>query len=270
MRARSRLTISCIAMILSYISRHVVSFSPMAATSARTAFVSSSQWGHRQISGRSRRPSKLQVLAEPMSTLRQSAGDMVLDPLIVCGPSGVGKGTIIAKFMEELGGKELFQFTVSHTTRSPRPGEEDGVHYHFVEVDDMKKAIENGEFLEHAQVHGNFYGTSWASLRDVQNLGKRCLLDIDVQGVKNIKQMESDILKPKYVFIAPPSMQALEERLVGRGTESAESIARRTANAWAEVEYGRQADNFDAIVVNHDLDEACAVFSRLVKEMYDM
>ena len=195
---------------------------------------------------------------------------MVLDPLIVCGPSGVGKGTIISKFMDELGGKEQFQFTVSHTTRSPRPGEENGIHYHFVDMDEMKEAIENGQFLEHAQVHGNYYGTSWSSLRDVQENKKRCLLDIDVQGVKNIKRMESDVLKPKYVFISPPSMEVLERRLVGRGTESAESIARRTANAQSEVAYGTEEDNFDAVVINRDLDEACAEFVRVLKELYDL
>jgi guanylate kinase len=195
---------------------------------------------------------------------------MVLEPLVVCGPSGVGKGTIISKFMEELGGKDVFEFTVSHTTRSPRPGEEDGVHYHFVELDQMKQAIADGEFLEHAEVHGNFYGTSYSSLRHVQQLGKRCVLDIDVQGVKNIKTMESDLLKPKYIFISPPSLETLEQRLVGRGTETAESIARRTANARRELEYGSQEDNFDAVVINNDLDEACEEFSRVVRDLFEL
>ncbi len=219
---------------------------------------------------RQRIPSYLQVLAEPLSTLQQSSDDMVLDPLIVCGPSGVGKGTIIAKFMEELGGKEYFAFTVSHTTRSPRVGEEDGVHYHFVDVKAMKEAIMNGKFLEHAEVHGNYYGTSWSSLEQVQRKGKRCLLDIDVQGVKNIKQMESNGLKPKYIFISPPSIDVLEQRLISRGTESAESLARRTANAQSELDYGQQPENFDAVVVNHDLNEACQEFARLVQELYDV
>jgi guanylate kinase len=193
---------------------------------------------------------------------------MVLDPLVVCGPSGVGKGTIIQKFMEELNGKEHFQFSVSHTTRSGRPGEQDGVHYHFVTLEAMKQAISKGEFLEHAEVHGNYYGTSWQSLRDVQQTGKRCLLDIDVQGVKNIKRMESPTLKPRYIFISPPSLEVLQERLVGRGTESAESLARRTANARAELDYGLEEGQFDAIVVNHDLDAACQEFASLVRELY--
>lgn len=257
-----RLTFPCVVvMILSQLSRQACAFGPLAASSRIMAGAFSRT--------RPRSPSYLKVLAEPMSTLEQSTNDVVLDPLVVCGPSGVGKGTIIAKFMEELGGKDRFEFTVSHTTRSPRPGEEDGVHYHFVDMDEMKQAIADGKFLEHAQVHGNFYGTSWSSLRHVQKLGKHCLLDIDVQGVKNIKQMESDVLKPKYIFISPPSMDILEERLVGRGTETAESLARRTANARSEVEYGSQEDNFDAVVVNNDLDEACEEFARVVKGLYD-
>ena len=199
-----------------------------------------------------------------------STKDSVLEPLIVCGPSGVGKGTIIAKYMEEMGGDELFGFSVSHTTRSPREGEENGVHYHFVKIDNMKKGISQGDFLEHAEVHGNFYGTSWSALRDVQDSGKRCLLDIDTQGVKNIKTMENATLQPKYVFIAPPSLEELEQRLKGRGTESAESLARRTANAREELEYGMQEGNFDAVVVNKHLDFACHDFSEAVKKLYNL
>jgi len=213
----------------------------------------------------------LHVLKEPsFSTLNLSSDDMVLDPLIVCGPSGVGKGTIIEKYMNEMGGKDRFQFTVSHTTRSPRPGETDGIHYHFVELEAMKKAIGDGEFLEHAEVHGNFYGTSWQSLKDVQKNGKRCLLDIDVQGVKNIKRMESETLTPKYVFISPPSLQVLQERLVNRGTESPESIARRTANAKSELDYGMHEGNFDFVVVNHDLHDACQEFASVIRKLYDL
>ena len=210
------------------------------------------------------------VMADPTSTSLQDSDDTVLDPLIVCGPSGVGKGTIIAKYMEEMGGDDLFGFTVSHTTRLPREGEEDGVHYHFVQMDKMKDEIVRGKFLEYAEVHGNLYGTSWSSLRDVQKGGKRCLLDIDVQGVRNIKTMESDILKPKYVFISPPSLETLEERLIGRGTESAESLARRTANARKVIEYGMDEDNFNAVVINDHLESACHDFATIVKKLYGL
>jgi guanylate kinase len=133
----------------------------------------------------------------------------------------------------------------------------------------MKRWIQEGAFLEHAEVHGNFYGTSWSSLRDVQRGGKRCLLDIDVQGVQNIKTIESELFRPKYVFVAPPSMDSLKTRLIGRGSESEETLARRTANAQREVDYGLQPGNFDAIVVNGDLDLACEDFARRIKIMFE-
>ena len=213
---------------------------------------------------------------------------VILDPLIVCGPSGVGKGTIIQKFMDELGGAKHFGFTVSHTTRQPRPGEIDGVHYHFVSsLDKMKRDIDDGLFLEHAQVHGNYYGTSWKAIQDVQLSGQdqRCLLDIDVQGVKRVKAMSSAMhqnasaddknimssfkLQPRYLFIAPPSLEVLEQRLIGRGTETPEALARRTANARAEVEYGQKKGEFDAIVINEDLDQAVTDFADVVQKLYN-
>ena len=213
----------------------------------------------------------IQVTSISFSTASSTKDDSksdVLEPLIVCGPSGVGKGTIINKYMEEMGGNQTFGFTVSHTTRSPREGEVDGLHYHFTSIGDIQKDIDDGKFIEYAEVHGNYYGTSWSSLRDVQKNGKRCLLDIDVQGVQNIKKMESDMLKPKYVFIAPPSMDSLKERLIGRGSESEDTLARRTANAQREIDYGMAEGNFDAIVVNGDLDTACQDFAKTIQELF--
>lgn len=217
----------------------------------------------------------------------ESKNGLILQPLVVCGPSGVGKGTIIQKYMQEYGGSKLFGFTVSHTTREPRPGEIDGVHYHFTDVPTMKQAIERNDFLEFAQVHGNWYGTSLKSLKYVQEIGgKLPLLDIDVQGVKNIKKWQetqdmreytSDcynvgdsvpLLDAKFIFIAPPSLDTLKERLISRGTESKESLERRTANAVAEVQYGLQEGNFDAIVVNDDLNEACVRFKNAIEKIY--
>mmetsp|Transcript_7194 Transcript_7194/g.10301 ORF Transcript_7194/g.10301 Transcript_7194/m.10301 type:complete len:280 (+) Transcript_7194:195-1034(+) len=193
-------------------------------------------------------------------------------PLVVCGPSGVGKGTIIQKYMEELGGSDHFGFTVSHTTRDPRPGEVHGIHYHFVGKEYMKYSIQRGQFLEHAEVHGNYYGTSRQALEDVvQQHGKRCILDIDVQGVKRLKEMESETssLQPKYIFIAPPSLEKLKQRLVDRGTETVESLEKRTANAQAEVDYGMEEGNFNCIVVNDDLEQACQDFDKAIRSFYD-
>lgn len=219
----------------------------------------------------------------------KSKRGLVLQPLVVCGPSGVGKGTIIQKYMEEYGGSKLFGFTVSHTTRQPRPGEMDGVHYHFTDVPTIKEAIKRYEFLEFAQVHGNWYGTSLKSLKHVQETeAKLPLLDIDVQGVKNIKEWQkkqqanraktSDdsnnigdsipFLDAKFIFIAPPSLETLKDRLMSRGTESVESLERRTANAVAEVEYGMQDGNFDEIVVNDDLIDACVKFKHAIEKIY--
>jgi len=200
----------------------------------------------------------------PTTTI--SSFDRVLDPLIVCGPSGVGKGTIIHKYMEE--GSRNFGFTVSHTTRSPRPGEIEGVHYYFSTKEKMEEDIKNGLFLEHAAVHGNLYGTSWQSLKGSGK--KRCLLDIDVQGVKTLKQQQvaNKKFQPRYIFIAPPSLPSLLKRLESRGTETPESLRIRTSKAKEELEYGLAEGNFDAVIVNDDLTEACLEFQRVVQKLY--
>lgn len=219
--------------------------------------------------------SALYVASVPRPSSKSYSGESLkqipLKPLVVCGPSGVGKGTIIARYMEELGGSDRFQFTVSHTTRKPRPGEVDGVHYHFTDIESMKAAIERNEFLEWANVHGNYYGTSLASL----STKKYPLLDIDVQGVKSIKKWQDenkDLSQPaldaKFVFIAPPSLDVLKDRLIYRGTETTESLEKRTKNAISEVEYGTTEGNFDAIVVNDDLDRACHEFGRVIEDLY--
>lgn len=216
---------------------------------------------------------------------------LVLDPLVICGPSGVGKGSIIQRFQQDYPAlAQNFGFTVSHTTRAPRPGEVNGVHYHFVTVSEMQNMLQQDAFLESAQVHKNYYGTSWQALRDVQQQGKRCLLDIDVQGVQRLKLLQdswktnsdaststssssvqsSFVLQPKYLFIAPPSLETLQERLRTRNTETPEALQTRLANAAAEVAYGSTLGNFDAIVVNDDLEEAVRDFSDKVRQLYHL
>jgi guanylate kinase len=205
------------------------------------------------------------------SSISSSDTPKTLDPLVVCGPSGAGKGTIITKYMQELGGDRYFGFTVSHTTRLPRVGEIEGVHYHFTTMDVMQQAIAQGKFLEYATVHGNLYGTSLESLQRVHDThNKRCLLDIDVQGVQQIKSLESTSnLQPKYIFIAPPSIEVLEQRLLARGSETPETLQRRLGNAQSELEYG-MADNFDVVVVNNDLEQAVQDFERAVRQLYNL
>lgn len=171
--------------------------------------------------------------------------------LVLCGPSGSGKSTLIKRLFEDY--PDTFGFSVSHTTRSPRPGEEDGKHYHFTTKDKMKKQIEQGEFLEYAVFSGNMYGTSKRAVEEVKQAGKVCVLDIDVEGVKQIKQTS---LNPMYVFVKPPSIEELEKRLRSRQTETEESLERRLSVARAELEYGEKPGNFDITIVNDDISKA--------------
>lgn len=191
-------------------------------------------------------------------------------PLIICGPSGVGKGTLLGLMLQEFGSH--FGFSVSHTTRGPRPGEEAGVHYHFTTHEEMRAGVAAGRFLEHATVHGNMYGTSFEAVRAVQRAGKVCVLDIDVQGVVSVKAAHAEGrlegLDPLYVFVAPPSLDALEARLRGRQTETEEQLQRRLGNAAREVEYGLAAGNFNKIVVNGELEAAYSDLVGFLEERY--
>ncbi|XP_076637818.1 guanylate kinase isoform X1 [Colletes latitarsis] len=172
-------------------------------------------------------------------------------PLILCGPSGSGKSTLIKQLFEEFPDK--FGYSISHTSRQPRPGEIDGEHYYFTTKEKMQKEIEQGEFIETATYSGNLYGTSKRAVEDVQKAGKMCILDIDMQGVKQIKQSS---LNPLYVFIKPPSLNELEKRLRDRQTETEDSLQRRLSVARTEMEYGEQLGNFDMVIENDDLPKA--------------
>lgn len=172
-------------------------------------------------------------------------------PLVLCGPSGSGKSTLLKRLLKEFPDK--FGFSISHTTRSPRPGEKDGVHYHFTSKDNMKAAIEKGEFIESATFSGNMYGTSKRAVEDVHRTGKICTLDIDIEGVKQIKHTD---LEPLLVFIMPPSIEELERRLRTRNTEQEDALKKRLEVACREIEYGQEPGNFHIIIVNDNLDKA--------------
>ncbi|KAL8208543.1 hypothetical protein R6Q57_007955 [Mikania cordata] len=172
-------------------------------------------------------------------------------PLVISGPSGVGKGTLINMLMKEF--PSMFGFSVSHTTRAPREKEQNGVHYHFIKRDVMEEDIRSGKFLEFAAVHGNLYGTSIESVDVVSDAGKRCILDIDVQGARSVR---ASSLEAIFIFVCPPSFEELEKRLRARGTETEEQIQKRLRNAKAELEQGNSPGLFDHILVNNDL-EAC-------------
>eukprot|EP00536_Pseudo-nitzschia_multiseries_P013328 jgi/Psemu1/211248/e_gw1.560.27.1 len=188
-----------------------------------------------------------------------------LDPLVVCGPSGVGKGTVIESLRKRFP-PNVFGFSVSHTTRQPRPGEIHGEHYFFTTKDEMREEIAAGGFVEHATVHGNYYGTSKESIAVLQEAGKITILDIDVQGAQAAVQAQA---AARYVFIAPPSMDELEKRLRGRGTETEEAIAKRLSNAAKEMEYGaEERGNFDRVFVNHDVERTVDEMVAVLSEWY--
>ncbi|KAK4281870.1 hypothetical protein QN277_013316 [Acacia crassicarpa] len=179
------------------------------------------------------------------------------NPVVITGPSGVGKGTLISMLMKEF--PSMFGFSVSHTTRAPRGMEKDGVHYHFTEKSAMEKEIKDGKFLEFASVHGNLYGTSVEAVELVADSGKRCILDIDVQGAKSVR---ASSLEAIFIFVCPPSMEELQKRLRDRGTETEEQIVKRLRNAEAEIEKGRSPGLFDFILYNDNLEEC---YERLKK-----
>ncbi|RNA04605.1 Anc-gkdup [Brachionus plicatilis] len=191
----------------------------------------------------------------------QSANGNSLRPVVFCGPSGSGKSTLLKRLMKEF--PEAFAFSVSHTTRKPRPGEENGREYHFVTREEMLKAVEKSDFLEHAEFSGNIYGTSKKAVEAVLQSGKICALDVDIQGVKSLKKSN---LNPIYCFIKPPSMEVLEKRLKERGTETPESLQKRLDTAKIELDFEKLEPNaFDYIIVNDDLEQAYAKLREILK-----
>ncbi|KAJ7976804.1 Guanylate kinase [Quillaja saponaria] len=180
-------------------------------------------------------------------------------PIVISGPSGVGKGTLISMLMKEF--PSMFGFSVSHTTRAPRNMEKDGVHYHFTEKSVMETEIKDGKFLEFASVHGNLYGTSVEAVEQVADAGKRCILDIDVQGARSVK---ASSLEAIFIFVCPPSTKELEDRLRARGTETEEQVLKRLRNAKAEIEQGKSSGIFDFILCNDKLEECYKSLKKLL------
>jgi len=173
-------------------------------------------------------------------------------PLVVCGPSGVGKGTLLSRLLAEF--PAHFGKSISHTTRPPRKGEVNGVSYHFVNKFDMEIEISQGKFIESAHVHGNIYGTSISSVSSVCESGKICILEVDVQGAVSVSNTP---LTPHCIFILPPSNEVLIQRLKGRGTESEETIKTRLATAEKELNFLESNKSlFQFTVVNNDLETA--------------
>lgn len=185
--------------------------------------------------------------------------------LILSGPSGSGKSTLYKKALQATGG---FEFSVSCTTRSPREGEQDGIDYHFVSHEKFRELLASDSFAESAEVHGNFYGTLKSELISRMEKGIDVLLDIDVQGAMQLHALcEKEKIFAEacvFVFVMPPSYEVLEKRLRGRGSETADTLARRLKNARTEMEYWNK---YDYVILNDDLESATARFTALIETM---
>lgn len=175
---------------------------------------------------------------------------------IITAASGTGKTSLVK---ELLATTDNLTVSISHTTRAPRPGESDGVHYHFTTVDAFKQMIDESAFLEYAQVFDNFYGTTRQAVEHLLNDGVDVILEIDWQGALQVKEKFSDAVM---IFILPPSRDALRSRLSGRGQDSDEVIEKRLAGSLTEM---RQYDKFDYVVINDDFAEALADLQTIIK-----
>ena len=177
--------------------------------------------------------------------------------LIISGPSGVGKGTVINRLFEM--DKNLY-FSVSATTRKPRIGEIDGVHYKFKTREEFEHDIETGEMLEHATFSGNYYGTPRSAIEEKLAQGKDVILDIEIQGAKNVKHLMPEAV---LVYILPPSIDELKKRLIGRNTEDEESLSRRLHTAYTELH--EAPDMYDYFIVNDMVDNAAVKIEDIIE-----
>ena len=173
---------------------------------------------------------------------------------VISGPSGAGKGTIVSELMKR---DDRLALSISCTTRYQREGEVDGVHYYFIDKERFQAMIEEGDFLEYAQVFDNFYGTPVSKVEERRRAGYDVILEIDVQGALQVKKKAEDA---KLIFILPPSFEVLRQRLTGRNTETPEQVEKRLAKAEKEMSL---KDRYDYTVVNDDLETA-------VEEVYDI
>ncbi|MHB1565795.1 MAG: guanylate kinase [Acidiferrobacter sp.] len=174
--------------------------------------------------------------------------------VVLSAPSGAGKSSLA----QALAADPRFAVSISHTTRAPRPGEQDGVHYHFCDLAAFRSLVDAGAFIEHAEVFGNHYGTTYRAIDALLAQGRHVLLDIDWQGARRIKALQPQAVT---IFILPPSLEALAARLRGRGQDSEAVIAARMAKATAEIAHYPE---FDHLVVNDQFEAALADLRLLI------
>ena len=176
--------------------------------------------------------------------------------IIITGPSGVGKGTVVKELLDR--NKDIW-LSISATTRNPRMGEKDGENYYFISDERFKDMIDKKEFLEWAQFAGNYYGTPLSTVNEKIEKGFIVLLEIEVEGAKQIKEKFPEALS---IFLLPPSKAELEKRIRNRGTEKEEAIDRRLSRADYEI---ASSDEFDFVLTNHDVDETVKEVFKIIK-----
>ena len=176
--------------------------------------------------------------------------------IIITGPSGVGKGTVVKELLDR--NKDIW-LSISATTRNPRVGEKDGLNYYFISEERFKDMIDKKEFLEWAQFAGNYYGTPLSTVNEKIEKGFIVLLEIEVEGAKQIKEKFPESLS---IFLLPPSKEELEKRIRNRGTEKEEAIDKRLSRADYEI---ASSDEFDFVLTNHDVDETVKEVFKIIK-----
>lgn len=175
---------------------------------------------------------------------------------IIAAPSGAGKTSLVKAMVQST---PHVRVSVSHTTREMRPGEQDGVNYHFTTVDSFREMLAEGVFFEHAEVFGNYYGTSEKWVREQLDKGEDVILEIDWQGARQVCKLMPEAVT---IFILPPSLEALRERLTGRGTDDVEIIERRMSQAVNEMSH---YDEFDYLVINDEFDLALRDLQTIIR-----
>ena len=176
--------------------------------------------------------------------------------LVVSGPSGTGKGTICKKMVEI---NDAIKLSVSATTRQPRLGEKEGISYYFKTREEFEKMVENGEFLEHAMIYDNYYGTPKQAIVDQLDAGVDVILEIEMQGARQIREVCPDAV---FVFILPPSLDELKHRIVGRGTETKEQIEKRFNSAYNEI---KLLGDYDYFIFNNIVDKSAEEIFEIIK-----